>query len=50
MTLGYALKLGLKIRSITVKAYKIDDFIFKMFKMFFASFQIKNKLRKSRFF
>ena len=50
MTLGYASKLGLKIRFINIKALKIENSIFKTFKIALASFQIEDKLKRSSFF
>ena len=50
MTLGYILKLGLKVCSINVKVQKIDGFTLKMFEIVLASFQIEDKLGKARFF
>lgn len=38
ITLAYASKLGFKIRYVNVRVYKIDNFIFKIFKMVLASF------------
>ena len=39
MTLRYALKLGLKVRSIDVGAQKIDNSILETFEMVLANFQ-----------
>lgn len=50
MTIGYALKLSLKIRSINVRVYKIDGFTLKAFEIVMASFQIEKKLKIARFF
>ena len=50
MTLGYALKLGLKIHLINVKAQKIDNSTLETFEIVLASFQIEDKLEKVRFF
>ena len=50
ITLGYALKLGLKVFFTNVGVQKIDGFIFKIFKIVLASFQVKNKLESARFF
>lgn len=47
---AYSSKLNLKIYCINIKAQKIDGSIFEIFKIFLASFQIKNKLRKAQFF
>lgn len=41
ITLAYVSKLGLKICRINVGAQKIDDSIFKTFKMVPASFLLK---------
>lgn len=50
MTLVYASKLGIKIRHINIKAWKIDSSTFETFGMVLTSFQGENKLRKARFF
>ena len=50
MTLGYASKLDLKICSTNVEIQKINGFTLKTFKMVLTSFQIENKLEKTRFF
>ena len=50
MTLRYTLKLDLKICSINIETQKIDNFIFKTFKMDLANFEIEDKLEKTRFF
>ena len=50
MTPGYASKLGLKVRPTDVGAQKIDDSILETFEIVLASFQVKDKLRKPRFF
>ena len=50
MTLGYTLKLSLKICLINVKAQKIDSFTFKTFEIVIASSQVKNMLEKAWFF
>ena len=50
MTLRYASKLGLKVYSSNVIVQKIDSLTFKIFEIVLASFQIKNKLEKVRFF
>lgn len=42
ITLVYILKLAFKIYQINVKIQKINNSIFKTFKMVLASFQIKN--------
>ena len=50
MTLGYASKLGLKIRPTDVGAQKIDGSTLEMFGMVLASFQVEDKLGRARFF
>ena len=50
MTLGYVLKLSLKVRSSDVGAQKINGSIFKTFEMILASFQAKDTLEKTWFF
>ena len=50
MTLGYASKLGLKIRSTNVGAQKIDSSTLKTFRMVLVSFQVENTLERARFF
>ncbi len=50
MTLVYTIKLGLKVRNINVKAQKIDDFILKTFEIVLVSFQVGDKLEKTRLF
>lgn len=50
ITPEYALKLGPKTRLINIRAQKIDCSFLKMFEMVFASFQVKNKPGKARFF
>ena len=50
MTLRYTSKLGLEIYFTNVKVQKTNDFIFKTFEIVLASFQVKNKLRRPRFF
>ena len=47
--LTYAAKLGLKVCSTNVGAYKIDGSLFKTFGMVIADFQIINKLSRARF-
>lgn len=44
---AYTLKINLKIWSTNIKAYKIDNFTFEVFKIAPTSFQIDNKLGKS---
>ena len=48
--LGYALKLGLKVRTINVEAQKIDDSTFEAFKMVLACFQVEDKLGRTQNF
>ena len=50
MTLGYALKLSLKVRIINIGVQNIDNSIFKTFGIVLASFQVENKLKKAQFF
>ena len=50
MTLGYASKLSLKVRSTNVGVQKIDDSILETFKMVLASFQVEDMFEKARFF
>ena len=50
MILKYTLKLSLKVYLTNIKTQKIDNSIFKMFKMVVASFQVKNKFEKIWFF
>ena len=50
MTQEYASKLGLKIYTTDVGAQKIDDSILKTFAMVLASFQIEDKLGRTRYF
>lgn len=50
MSLGYALKLVLKICHTSIKAQKIDGSIFKIFGIVLASFQVENKIEKAYFF
>ena len=50
MILGYALKLGLKIRPNNNKVQKIDNSTFEMFGIVLASFQVEDKLKKVCFF
>lgn len=47
---AFALKLGLKVRPTNFGAQKIDGSIFKTFEIVLASFQVKDKLGKARFF
>ena len=50
MTLGYASKLGLKVRPTNIKAQKIESFTLKTFGMILASFQMENTHKRTRFF
>ena len=50
MTLGYILKLGLKVCSTNVGAKKIDGFTLETFGMVLVSFQVEDKLERLRFF
>ena len=50
MALAYVSKLGLKVHSTDVRAQKIDGSTLKTFGMILASFQVKDKLGKARFF
>lgn len=50
ITIAYITKLGLKVCRINVRTQNINSFSLEIFKMVLASFQIKNKLRKARFF
>ena len=43
-------KLGFYIQKTNVKAQKIDDSAFKIFKMVIANFQGEDKVGKPRFF
>lgn len=43
-------KLGLKILSTNIRAQKINGSIFQTFEIVLASFQVMDKLRKTRFF
>ena len=47
ITLGYVLKLDLKVRLTNVRVHKIEGSNFKMFEIVLASFQVKNKLKKA---
>ena len=49
MALEYISKLDLKIHSINIGAQKIDGSTFKLFKIVLASFQKKDKLKKTWF-
>ena len=50
ITPAYTAKLGLKARYTDTEAQKIDSSIFKIFEMVLASFQVEDKLRRTRFF
>lgn len=50
MVFAYISKLGFKIWAINIKAQKIDDSIFQIFKIVCTSFQVENKLGKACFF
>ena len=50
MTPAHTSKLGLKVYFTNVRAQKIDGSIFKTFGIVLASFQVKDKLKKARFF
>lgn len=47
--LVYILKLDFKICHVNIEIYKINNSIFKMFKIVLTSFQIKDKLEKAQF-
>lgn len=46
----YTTKLGFKICAINIRAQKIDSFTFETFDIVLASFQVKDKLGRDRFF
>lgn len=50
ITWSYATKLGLKIRTINVRVQKIDGSTFETFDIVLASFQVKDKFERARFF
>lgn len=50
MTLAYTSKLSLSVRYIDVKAEKIDNSTIETFKIVLVSFQVEDKLKKTRFF
>lgn len=50
MTPTYVSKLGLKVRPTNVKVQKFDGSTLKIFGMVLVSFQVENKLKKTRFF
>ena len=50
MMAACALKLGLKVYLIDVRAQKIDSFILETFKMVLASFQVEDKLGRTQYF
>ena len=50
MTLGYSVKLGLKVRPTIVEAQKINGSTLETFGMVLASFQVEDKLGQTRYF
>ena len=50
ITLAYASKLGLKIYYTNVGAQKIDSSTLKIFGIVLTSFQIEDKINRTRFF
>ena len=50
LTLAYASRIGFQVHRTEIGAQKLDSTTFKIFKMVLASFQVENKLRKTRFF
>ena len=50
MILAYVLRLGLRVYHTNVGAQKIDGSTLKTFEMVLASFQVEDKLRRTRFF
>ena len=50
MTPGYVLKLGLKIYPTNVGAQKIDGSTLEMFEIVLTSFQVEDKLGRTRYF
>ena len=46
----YALRLSLRVHHTDVKTQKIDGFTFEIFGIVLASFQVEDKLEKTRFF
>ena len=50
MTPAYVSELGLQVCQTNVRAQKIDGSTLKMFGMVLASFQVKDKLKRARFF
>ena len=50
MAMAYASKLGFKLYPTDVGVQKIDGSILKIFRMVLASFQVKDKLGRARFF
>ena len=50
ITLIYAAKLGLKVHHTKVRAQKVDGSTLETFGMVLASFQVKDKHGKTRFF
>lgn len=50
MSLGYAQKLGFRIRNTNVGAQKIDNSVLETFGMVIAETQVENKTNRPRFF
>ena len=50
MTLAYAKQLGFQVRKTNVITQKIDSSLLQTFEMVIASFQVKDKLDRARFF
>ena len=50
MTPAYTSKLGFNVHHTNIGAQKIDNSIFKIFRLVLASFQIEDKLGRTRFF
>ena len=50
ITPAYILKLGFKICQINIRIQKIDNSIFKIVELDLISFQVKNILKKVKFF
>lgn len=47
---AYAASLSVKVCSTNIEAQKIDGFTLETFRMVLTSFQVKDKLKKARFF
>lgn len=47
MTLAYAAKLYLKVRSTDIKVQKIDDSTLETFEIVLANFQVESKLERA---